>query len=141
MGNLSLVPLILAAVTPATKAKCNSATACFSIKTEGDSAAQFNNAAVPSGYNYGVDVHYGDDHQSLFADIWDSDGDMFVNITGSNGGYCVIDIGASMSPYMRLIEQSGLACDFEMETPTGKAPGQTFSYDLKATRHEDTSVD
>merc|ERR1712139_279401 len=79
-------------------AKC-SGTSCFSIKLEGESEAHFDDATVPSGSNYGVDVYYGKDHRSLFASIWDSDGDKFVNITDGQGGHCVIDITGGAAYY------------------------------------------
>eukprot|EP00746_Dinoflagellata_sp_MGD_P072596 gnl/MRDRNA2_/MRDRNA2_29450_c0_seq1.p1 gnl/MRDRNA2_/MRDRNA2_29450_c0~~gnl/MRDRNA2_/MRDRNA2_29450_c0_seq1.p1 ORF type:complete len:172 (-),score=35.56 gnl/MRDRNA2_/MRDRNA2_29450_c0_seq1:148-663(-) len=140
---LRLRIMILSLVAPAVTAKCKSdSTACFSIMS---TTAHFSNATVPSGYDYGVDVYYGKDQERstnyLFAQVWDSDGDMFVNITGGNGGYCIIDIGATMGPYVRLMEQNGLACDFTMTKPSGTASGQTFLYTLKTTRHEDASVD
>merc|ERR1719313_2176989 len=135
---------MLAVAPPAARAECTSDIGCFSIRLEGDSAAQFDNATVESGQDYGVDVDYGKDHQSLFASIWDSDGNMLVNITGAKGGYCIFEIdgGEAYSPFLQLEEQKGLACKFIPEKSTGSGSDpQTFFYTVKLVRHDDASVD
>merc|ERR1719336_2242122 len=90
--------------------KCEGTDPCFEVKLTVPGFELSKARNVARGVDYGVDCSFAEDGQSLFASIWDNDGDFMVNVTRSDGaaGFCVFDLGAQIDPYVNLAEANGL---------------------------------
>jgi len=125
---------------PESKSCKSPATACLEINlVASDFMALSTAEGMPKGTNYGVDATYDEGRQSLFARIWDDDGDLVVNVsdprvpkTSPMAAFCLFDAGAQIGPYLKLLEQRGTQCKFELTETRGDAKEgpQTFVYSL-----------